>query len=117
MNIIFGSTTDSLPNHYIKLELDTIKILATNQRVTAYCLVEDIPLTEFPLLENNKTNHSALMEQYKKQNWKFCLQMIDQLTGAWHGQVDSFYNELKTRIQSLESSPPGPNWDGSVEKH
>ena len=117
MNIIFGNSVDSIPDHYVKLELDTIKVLATNQYITAYCLVEDIPLAEFPLLENNKVNHSSLMEQYKKQNWKFCLQMIDQLLGAWDGQVDSFYNALKSRIELLEVNPPGSKWDGTVEKN
>lgn len=116
MNIIFGNTVNSLPDGYITLELDTVKVLSSNQNITAYCLIEDIPLYEFPKLEINKTNHRSLIEQYKKQNWQFCLQMIDELTGSWNGQVDSFYKELKQRIETLQKNPPGPDWDGSVIK-
>ena len=116
MNIIFGNSIDLLPDQYLKLELDTFKIGSTGQTHTAYCLLQDIPLAEFPMLENNKNNHSALIEQYKKQNWDFCLQMIDQLTGAWNGQVDSFYADLKNRIQSLVINPPAADWDGTIVK-
>lgn len=116
MNIIFGNTVDSLPSNYITLELDTISFKASNQNMTAYCLIENIPLSEFPRLEINKTNHQSLIQQYKEQNWQFCLQMIDQLIGSWDGQVDTFYKDLKTRIENLQQHPPGNNWDGTIPK-
>jgi len=116
MNIIFGNTLESLPSNYITLELDTIKMAQSDQNIIAYCLVEDIPLAEFSKLDTNRTNHKSLIEQYKKQNWQFCLDMIEQLIGAWAGQVDSFYNDLKIRIETLQKHPPGPDWDGTIVK-
>jgi hypothetical protein len=117
MNIIFGKAVDSIPDNYTKLELDTFRMDKTGQTITAYCLVEHIPLGEFPRVENNRQNHQALLENYKKQNWEFCKQTIPFLIGAWNGEVDSFYNELLDRIEKFQCNPPPLNWDGVIDKN
>lgn len=117
MNIIFGDAAASVPDNYTKLELDTIHIVSTGQKITAYCLIEHIPLGEFPRMEVNKQNHAVLIENYKKQNWEYCSQAIPFLIGTWNGEVDSFYNELLDRVEKFKVDPPPANWDGSIEKH
>jgi hypothetical protein len=35
------------------------------------------------------------------------------LLGRWKGDLDSFYNEIATRLSTLKEQDPGPNWDGT----
>lgn len=116
MNIIFGDAVKNIPNNYTVLELDTFRILPGGRLVTSYCLIENIPLSEFPFLETNKKTHQALMEEYRKRNWTFCSQAIAALTGAWNREADSFYKELQTRIDDFAKNPPPADWDGAVVK-
>lgn len=116
MNIIFGDGLNLMPEKYTRLELDTFKIVDTGQVITAYCLVETIPLAEFPKVEDNKNLHGKLIENYKKQNWTFCEDAISSLLGAWSGEVDSFYLDLQARVDQYKQNPPPPSWDGIIEK-
>ena len=100
MNIIFGEAVNTIPDNYTTLELDTVRIEGTDTKTTFYCLVENIPLEEFPLLENNKENHAMLMENYKNQNWDYCAKLIPFLLGKFSGELDSFYDIILGRILS-----------------
>jgi len=113
MNIIFSDAADSVANNYTKLELDTIQV--ADKTITAYCLVEHIPLAEFPMVEHNKKNHATLIEQYQQRNWNYCIQAIETLLGKWDGEVDTFYNELQTRIEEFKQNPPPDNWNGVIQ--
>lgn len=114
MNVIFGSAPPEVLEKYIMLELDTIKV--QDMPVTAYCLVDNLPLAEYPKLETNKQTHANLMEEYKKQNWEYCERAIDILTGAWNKEVDSFYMILRARIAEFKRNPPPADWAGVIEK-
>ena len=72
MNIIFGDSVDTLPDHYIKLELDTFR--TADNTVTAYCLVEKLAPDEFITMESYKKIHADLMDAYRKQHWNYCEQ-------------------------------------------
>ena len=81
MNIIFGTDeAEKLHGKYIVLELDTVTIRSSNP-ITAYCIVENLPLEEFAKVDIFKKLHTDLMENYRKRNWDFCIQAIDHLLG------------------------------------
>ena len=115
MNIIFGSAADAIAQHYTVLELDTIEV-SPEQQVKTFCVVEQLPLTEFAQLESNKKIHADLIDQYRKQNWDFCSQAIDSLKGKFNGEVDSFYQELLTRIHVYRANPPGKDWNWAIKQ-
>lgn len=116
MNIIFGDAVDQIPDSYTVLELDTIKIRPGDHEFKAWCVVESIPLPEFPMLESLKKIHSDLLKQYREQNWEFCEQAIKSLTGKFNGELDSFYAELSRRITEYKATPPAKDWDWSITK-
>ena len=62
MNIIFGDSVDSIPNHYTVLELDTFRPADSNKTMTAYCLVEKLALDEFVTLEHYKQIHADVSD-------------------------------------------------------
>jgi hypothetical protein len=117
MNIIFGlESVKPLEERYTVLELDTFLLQPTSEVVTAYCVVETIPIEEMPAIESLKDLHSNLMTEYRKRNWRYCEDAIAHLTKKWGGEVDTFYTELYQRIQSLKQEDLPQDWTGHVDK-
>jgi hypothetical protein len=117
MNIIFGlKSVESFEERYTVLELDTFLLQPTNEVVTAYCLVETIPIQEMPAVDSLKELHSNLMAEYGKRNWRYCEDAIAHLTGKWRGELDSFYGELLQRIMKLKQTDLPEDWTGQLEK-
>lgn len=117
MNIIFGK--ENLPmtdKKYTILELDTIRILPTNQLVTAYCLVESIPILNMPKAESMKNLHQNLLINYRKRDWNFCTQALEHLVGYWGADMDGYYTSLNERIAKYTQQDPGESFDGIIEK-
>lgn len=116
MNIIFGTSRDNLPDNYTILELDRFRVANSDETLTAFCIIENIPFGDFPTLDAYIKVHHDLMEQYRARNWEYCINAINGLTGHWNGEVDSFYADLKERVNLLIQSPPDESWDGSILK-
>lgn len=118
MYIIFGKdNAESImqDNKYIVLEVDTIRSSNEAEPITAYCVVEKVPLAELGATSAYVDWHKDLIADYKNRQWQQCLQTIDLLQGHFNGELDSFYDILKARIQNYLEHDPGPDWDGVYE--
>jgi hypothetical protein len=113
MYIIFGDAAAEIPDGHTVLELDTVRRPPDNVAITAYCVIDKIPLQEFPIAESNKQLHSELLQHYRAQEWDQCGQAIQTLLGKWNGELDSFYINLEQRVEQYRSNPPDAVWDGS----
>ena len=116
MNIIFGDAIEQVSKTHTVLELDTFKLMPSEQLVTSYCVIDNLPLAEFPRLESNKNIHQQLVEQYKQQNWEFCRSALHSLSGCWNGEMDTFYQNLAERVDDYLINPPGADWSGVIVK-
>jgi len=116
MNIIFGDSVNTIPDHYTILELDTFRQAGESETVTAYCLVEKVALDEFATIDAYKQIHAELMCYYKQREWDYCEQAIDGLMGKWGGEVDTFYTDLLRRVMSFKETEPEDSWDGVLIK-
>lgn len=116
MNIIFGDSAKQLADKFTILELDTIKLANTDEKFTTYCVLDSIPLTDFPKVESYVKLHHDMMKGYRTQQWNYCEDALKYLVGKWNGEVDSFYQVLKQRIQELKESELPKDWDGSLLK-
>ena len=117
MNIILGKENlETVDKRYVVLELDTIMIKGSTDPVTAYCLIDQLPLNEIPVAAEYSELHHNLLRNYRKRNWKYCEDAIEHLRGRWRGEVDSFYDSLTGRIQDLQTATLGPDWTGVVDK-
>jgi hypothetical protein len=116
MNIIFGDALDSLPNNYTVLELDTFVLPPDGATRTSYCVIEKVPLTDFPVMEAYIKVHTDMMQAYRDQNWDYCLHAITGLTGRWNGELDSFYANLLQRVEQYQANPPGEGWTGYINR-
>lgn len=116
MNIIFGDARKELADNFTVLELDTFKTPEGKQPVTAYCVVETMPLHEFPLAEAHKKIHEDLINAYRNKHWDYCKQAIEGLTGKWNGELDTFYSNLLERINQHAADGVSDDWDGILLK-
>ena len=116
MNIIFGDALEALPDNYTVLELDTFVLPPDGEKRTSYCVIEKVPLTDFPLMEAYVKVHTDMMQAYRDQNWDYCLHAINGLTGRWNGELDSFYNNLLKRVENYQVNPPGVDYTGFLDR-
>jgi len=116
MNIIFGEALDTIPDNYVVLELDTFILPPDSKKVTSYCVVEKIALHDFPVLDAYKKVHADLIQAYRDQNWEYCEHAIKGLLGRWNSEVDTFYDNLLTRVQEFQVNPPDDYWTGYIDK-
>ena len=116
MHIIFGDAVKEIPDTFTVLELDTFKVAPSDALVTAYCVVEVIPLAEFPMVDAHKKIHADLIDAYRNQHWNYCEQAIEALLGKWNGEVDTFYAELSSRITELKDNGVPDGWNSTIIK-
>ena len=111
MNIIIGiENIAPFDGKYTVLELDTFLTDQPDKITTAYCVVENIPIEELPRVEHNQKLHVELLDFYAQQRWQDCYVLLDELTGCWGKEVDSFYTNLRARITALENGNVPENW-------
>jgi hypothetical protein len=116
MNIIFGKKeAELLSDKYTILELDTITINNSNP-ITAYCVVDSVPVDHLANLDSYKQLHKDLIENYKNRNWSYCESAIKHLLGFWGSDVDTFYDTLAERLEEYKVNEPDDTWTGIVAK-
>jgi len=116
MNIIFGDSINTIPDHSIVLELDTFRMVNSDQTVTAYCLVEKMAMDEFATMESYKKIHADLIDAYRNQHWNYCEQAIEGLTGKWNGELDTFYTDLLIRVKQHKNHGVPQDWSAIILK-
>jgi hypothetical protein len=118
MHIIFGKEqADGLSDKYTVLELDTFQFGTDGPVVTAYCTVETIPFEELAMLSATQAQHEHLLINYRGRAWQDCLIGIQELTGKWAGELDTFYLDLKTRVEKLKTQNLGNSWSPVILKN
>lgn len=97
MHIITDSeAAEKLKENYTVLELETFE--KNGHRVTAYCVVPEIPILELPLLDHHKQLHADFIAEYNKGNFKYCEDAVEHLRGKFNGDLDSFYDIIIQKI-------------------
>lgn len=117
MHIIFGQDkAQELESKYTVLELDSFLFKNTQTIMPAYCIIENVGILDLPDLDRMKNLHAELIKNYGQQNWTFCQQALEHLVGKWSGEVDSFYTELGSRVESYLQNPPSDGWTPVINK-
>ena len=118
MHIIMGETeSQELGEKYTVLELDKFRLIENAEPVQAYCVIENMAISDFSRLPELTNLHTKLMENYYKKNWSFCEQAIEHLAGHWNNELDTFYDEIIVRVNKYKEEDPGDDWDGVIDKN
>lgn len=89
---------EHLKINYTVLELETFE--SNNGPVTTFCVVNEVPVAELPMLEYNKQLHAEFLKEYQAGNFNNCTVIAEGLKGKFNGDLDSFYEVLLDRINS-----------------
>lgn len=115
MNIIFDTENlDQIKSNNILLELDTFYFTKLDKTTTAYCVVDNIKLTEFNTLDQHQRLHADMISAYKNKDFVLCQDLLEHLVGSFNGEIDSFYTEMQIRVQQLLVEHTPNNWNGVV---
>jgi hypothetical protein len=117
MKVIFGKqVAESLADRMTILELDTFFQPGLVDPITVYAVLENtsVPISEIPVIEQQRELHNTMMLEYRQRNWNYCEQALEHLLGKWCGELDSFYQELSTRIATLKQTALPDDWTGIV---
>lgn len=118
MNIILGKeNVENIQDKHIVLELDSFYLQGSSDPVTAYGIVEKLPIEQISSADQFKELHNNMMKNYRLRNWKYVEDALEHLVGKWFGEYDTFYNELSRRVQSLKEQDLGSDWDGIIDKN
>ena len=111
MNIIFDTENiEAIKNNNVVLELDTFYLSRLDKTTTAYCVVDNIKITDLDKIEQSQRLHAELISAYKQKNFKLCKDLLQHLIGAFGGEVDSFYLELSKRADDIVAKSLPDDW-------
>jgi len=114
MYIVTGEEAASIVgDKYLLLELDTIRYSKDAAPVRSFCVIdsEHVPLTDINRIAEYSNLHENLIKEYKKRNWKFCIDALEHLKGIFRGELDSFYDDIEKRCIKFQQSEPPADWD------
>ena len=98
------------------LELDTVRFIPSGTTATVYAVVENISIPDLPKLSFQKDLHCNLIENYRKKDWNFCSQAIENLVGNFGGELDTFYTDLLDRVKKHKETGVSDDWEATLIK-
>ena len=115
MHIILGEqNVREVSDKYVVLELDTFRAADKDELISAFCLIENVPIHELSEVDRYRDLHQQLIKNYRAANWKFCEDALEHLRGRWNGEVDSFYTVLASRVQEQKHHNDSKHWDHAI---
>lgn len=101
MYIISEDSTEFVGDKHLLLELDTLKNPDTGVEKRFYCVIDELPVIDLPVIEHYMQAHANLISEYRKHNWDYCISACRGLRGKWNGTLDSFYDCLESRVHDI----------------
>lgn len=115
MHIILGEqNAQAVSDKYVVLELDKFQTADQDAPISAFCVIENVPIDELAQVDRYRDLHQQMIKNYRAANWKFCEDALEHLRGRWNGEVDSFYDVMTLRIQQQQQSADPDQWDPAI---
>jgi len=112
LDIVIGENTARAATALAVLELDSIKVKGKTQPVRIFALVGDETLAAEEGFKQLKASHEAMIEAYRRQDWKAALQHLEQCRDISPPLMMGLYQLYEERIASYLEAPPPVDWDG-----
>jgi adenylate cyclase len=109
--IIGPNTNAQVEDRIFTLELDNIAVKGKTVGLRIYA-----PLILYPgshgEYELARQEHNEMLQEYRAQHFETALEMCDQLTGEFDGQMDHYYEIWKDRCREMKLRKLPQDWDG-----
>jgi adenylate cyclase len=112
-NIIGSRTAAAVANEFALLEIDTVRVKGKAEPEVVFTIVARGDVAKSPEFKSLQDAWGAVRVCYRKQDWAGALKMIEACRSNCErfglaGLADTYTD----RIQRLQQSPPGADWDG-----
>jgi hypothetical protein len=99
MQIVWDPTViEQLRKSHTVLELESFQV--DDKLIPTYCVVPAEKLiSEIAQLDKYVELHNGFVTALKEQNYNLCLDISEHLVGKFGGELDSFYEEIISRIK------------------
>ena len=101
MEIVYGrENADMIRERHLVLDLETVDVNGTP--IDLYCVIptDKLNFKEIQDLPMWTKLHQDFIQGYIEKQYPYCLQCIEHLMGKFGGEVDSFYEIIKDRIEN-----------------
>jgi len=111
--IISESTQSRVGDAYFTLPLDCIAVKGKNIGVNIFTVFYNPDDTVAEAWRSAKEHHELMLEYYREQNWDKAIELCQELTGEFYGNMDHYYELWIERIGEMRSRNLPADWDGT----
>ena len=111
--IISEATQSRVGDAYFTLPLDCIAVKGKNIGVNIFTVFYNPDDTVSEAWHSAKEHHELMLEYYREQNWDKAIELCQELTGEFYGNMDHYYELWIERIAEMRSRNLPADWDGT----
>jgi adenylate cyclase len=111
--IVLGPVTaERLDGEYFTLELDCIAVKGKKDGVNIHTVFYNPPADQMAEWNDDKEVHNLMLQCYREQKWASAIKLVNDLKGAFNGEMDHYYDLWLERISEMQASDLPEDWDG-----
>ena len=111
--IISEATQSRVGDAYFTLPLDCIAVKGKNIGVNIFTVFYNPDENVAEEWRSAKEHHELMLQYYREQNWDKAIDMCQELTGEFYGNMDHSYELWIERIAEMRSRNLPADWDGT----
>ena len=111
--IISEATQSRVGDAYFTLPLDCIAVKGKNIGVNIFTVFYNPDDTVAEAWHSAREHHELMLEYYREQNWDKAIELCQELTGEFYGNMDHYYELWIERIGEMRSRNLPADWDGT----
>lgn len=111
--VLGESTATAVRDEFAVIELDLIQVKGKTEPERIYALVGATDVAAEEDFKALREANDTMLEKYRAQEWsgaRYALETCRKIAAQY--KVDEFYDIYELRINDLEATPPGADWDG-----
>jgi adenylate cyclase len=111
--IVLGPiTAERLDGEYFTLELDCIAVKGKKDGVNIHTVFYNPPAEQIAEWNDDKEVHNLMLQCYREQKWASAIKLVNDLKGAFAGEMDHYYDIWLERISEMQAANLPEDWDG-----
>ena len=111
--IISEATQSRVGDAYFTLPLDCIAVKGKNIGVNIFTVFYNPDENVATEWHSAKEHHELMLQYYREQNWDKAIELCQELTGEFYGNMDHYYELWIERIAEMRSRNLPADWDGT----
>ena len=111
--IISEFTEKRVRDQYFTIPLDCIAVKGKTVGVNIFTVFYMPDVTVAADWISAREHHELMLEYYRKQQWDKAIELCNELTGEFDGNMDHYYELWIERIADMRSRDLPKDWDGT----